>query len=219
MKKLLICTIIILLVFSGCGVSKGDYESLEKRVRKLEELNGIKSEETKTNKSLTNGKDIYDLSDCSVDEIVEEIDRLLNPNIVNRKPSEFADELGYWAKPQDNNSDFFGGNNSERVTFNAESESITKDQIKQIEYFYGKKMDGSISALNSMRLSFCVCSYDRAVELYNKLLKKYFSDNCINSAYNTQWSVSEEIRRNWWNTMEMNGVSENLYQFYLYLAR
>lgn len=196
-KRFIVVSIICIAVLSGCGVSKSDYESLEKRVRKLEEKVGVddqlrgnlENEES----GIVVGKetgDIYSLENMSAEEVVHEVCRLLNPDMVGKKPEEFLKTVGYKAAPQ--GSSFFDYDGSCIVPFPKFGET-RPDKIDCISYEYNKNMDGTFATVRSVQVQFYISDFSKAESIYNALYRTYFSDCTDDRKNGTKWMVQKNV--------------------------
>lgn len=121
-KCLLVCCVVLsCIILVACGASKSDYEELERRVSKLEkQLNGepeasitggqVQKPTSSVNQDKQKG--VYDLTNLSVDEIIDDFVRFLSPNMAGKTPEEFVKGLNlrYYPNGQTDNSAYLQDN-------------------------------------------------------------------------------------------------------------
>lgn len=197
-KKQLFLTIVFSACFLcwGCGVSKSDYADLESRVKKLEkEVYGEaepQNKEEQSNKTTPTTKietnSVYDLSNLSVDEIVNDFTRFLTPDMSGKKPEQFAKELNLRYFPnglndisacfRDNNSQWFGYFEGER------------DYLGSLDYRYQKKMDDTLEKATGVNMYFVIVDYQRAEAVFDRLAERFFHDITPRKE-GTRWNVRD----------------------------
>lgn len=178
----------------GCGVSKSDYAELESRVKKLEkevygeaELDNQKDQSNKTTpttKIETSG--VYDLSNLSVDEILNDFTRFLTPNMSGKKPEQFTTELNlrYYPNGINDNSAYFRDNSMQYFGYYAGE----GDYLESLSYGYSKKMDDTLEKAKTVYMSFVIVDYQRAEKIFDSLVERFFHD-IVARKEGTSWSA------------------------------
>ena len=198
MKKKLITSILlmVILTLTACGVSKSDYEDLEARVSKLEkQLNGDTDDDKKGKATTTprpttadyiESAGVYELSDRTVDEIVDEIVRFMTSNMSGKTPEQFTKELNLRYYPDGNaNLILFTDIGSQYLTFAAGD----GDCITALQYGYVKNMDGTLDKTNFESFQLTIIDFGRAEKVFDGLCDQLF-DGASAKKEGSTWVVS-----------------------------
>lgn len=198
-KKQLFLAVVFSVCFLcwGCGVSKSDYAELESRVKKLEkEVYGEaepQNQEDQTNKTTPTTKietnSVYNLSNLSVDEIVNDFTHFLTPDMTGKKPEQFLAELNlrYYPKNQTDISACFQDNSRQDFVYYSDE----GDYLESLNYTYQKKMDGTLEKAKWVNMRFAIVDYQRAEEIFDRLAGHFFSDGIVQKE-GTAWNARND---------------------------
>lgn len=219
---------IILVLLTGCGSDKADYDELEKRISRIEKELGITEENnsqkhisettiqvTQAERQSEEENHCYNLSELSVDGIIDELGKILFLDMQDKKPEEVVKNLYLRVKPK--NEPTFSTDYGEKLKFDENYKSNQYDMLISVGYSFSRNMDGTCSKQKSASAQIIIRDYNRAAELYDKLCNKYCSGGYNDKSNGTHWQAQIN-RGNRYRNINMYRQEDSVYLFELQIS-